>query len=284
MPVELEPLATTRRSDSVAERLRMLILTGVYPAGSRLPNERHLSEALGVNRASLREALKRLEFVELIEVRTAEAPPSELDVKVRLLELSTDRSPGEVRACAVDSEIRPARGCLGSIGLPLVAEERREDELVRHYQLNRLLQERTLLVERKLRRGRGDGWTWLPSLLVVAAGDTLEVRLPAPPEHLYATTESERELEADVEIRIAPPTAQSVQTPPIALPAGAVLRGGVAVTTAHLARGAPIEFQIVANTKSGAREIFRRTVRSRLSGMPPARPATGRSGRCPCGW
>jgi len=69
MSVELQPLATQSRADSVAERLRTLILTGAYPAGSRLPNERDLSESLGVNRGSVREALKRLEFLELIDVR-----------------------------------------------------------------------------------------------------------------------------------------------------------------------------------------------------------------------
>jgi GntR family transcriptional repressor for pyruvate dehydrogenase complex len=65
----LQPLVSERRSDGVVERLRALILTGAYPPGSRLPNERELSEALAVNRASVREALKRLEFLELIEVR-----------------------------------------------------------------------------------------------------------------------------------------------------------------------------------------------------------------------
>ncbi len=69
MSVEIEPIATARRVDGVVERLRSLILTGAYPPGSRLPNERELAEALGVNRGSVREALKRLEFLELIEVR-----------------------------------------------------------------------------------------------------------------------------------------------------------------------------------------------------------------------
>lgn len=69
MAVELEPLATARRVDGVLERLRSLILTGSYPRGARLPNERELAEALGVNRSSVREALRRLEFLELIEVR-----------------------------------------------------------------------------------------------------------------------------------------------------------------------------------------------------------------------
>jgi GntR family transcriptional repressor for pyruvate dehydrogenase complex len=69
MAVELEPLASARRVDGVLERLRSLILTGSYPAGARLPNERELADALGVNRSSVREALRRLEFLELIEVR-----------------------------------------------------------------------------------------------------------------------------------------------------------------------------------------------------------------------
>ena len=69
MVANLEPLAATGRVDGVVERLRTLILTGAYPAGSRLPNERELADALRVNRGSVREALKRLEFLELIEVR-----------------------------------------------------------------------------------------------------------------------------------------------------------------------------------------------------------------------
>jgi GntR family transcriptional repressor for pyruvate dehydrogenase complex len=69
MVVELAPLASARRVDRVVERLRSLILTGAYPARARLPNERELADSLGVNRSSVREALKELEFLELIEVR-----------------------------------------------------------------------------------------------------------------------------------------------------------------------------------------------------------------------
>jgi GntR family transcriptional repressor for pyruvate dehydrogenase complex len=67
--IRLEPLAPARRADGVFEQLRSRILSGARPAGSRLPHERELAEALSVNRASVREALKRLEFLELIEVR-----------------------------------------------------------------------------------------------------------------------------------------------------------------------------------------------------------------------
>jgi len=65
----LEPLAPARRADGVFEQLRLRILSGSWPAGARLPNERDLAEQLEVNRGSVREALKRLEFLELVEVK-----------------------------------------------------------------------------------------------------------------------------------------------------------------------------------------------------------------------
>lgn len=69
MAIDLEPLAPARRADGVFEQLRSRILSGALVAGTRLPNERELAEAVGVNRGSVREALKHLEFLELIEVR-----------------------------------------------------------------------------------------------------------------------------------------------------------------------------------------------------------------------
>ena len=69
MSQALEPLGSRRRAEGVFEQLRSRILSGAYPAGSQIPNERDLANALQVNRASVREAVKRLEFLELLEVR-----------------------------------------------------------------------------------------------------------------------------------------------------------------------------------------------------------------------
>lgn len=69
MTVELAPLGPARRAEAVFEQLRGRILAGELAPGARLPNERDLAEALEVNRASVREAVKRLEFLELVEVR-----------------------------------------------------------------------------------------------------------------------------------------------------------------------------------------------------------------------
>ena len=57
----LKPVEKQRVAEEIVEQLRELILTGQYPPGAKLPPERELAKRLGVNRASLREALKKLE-------------------------------------------------------------------------------------------------------------------------------------------------------------------------------------------------------------------------------
>jgi GntR family transcriptional repressor for pyruvate dehydrogenase complex len=74
-PEELQTLATlapiARQSvvDAVADRLRGEILAGRLRPGTRLPSERELSLALGVNRLTLRASLARLEALGLITTR-----------------------------------------------------------------------------------------------------------------------------------------------------------------------------------------------------------------------
>jgi GntR family transcriptional repressor for pyruvate dehydrogenase complex len=75
LPGDLETLATlapvARQSvvDAVADRLRNEILSGRLRPGTRLPSERELSLALGVNRLTLRASLARLEALGLITTR-----------------------------------------------------------------------------------------------------------------------------------------------------------------------------------------------------------------------
>lgn len=57
------------RPDAIAEALRAQILEGKYGPGERLPSERDLAARIGANRASVREALKRLELEGLIAIR-----------------------------------------------------------------------------------------------------------------------------------------------------------------------------------------------------------------------
>lgn len=65
----LGPVARSSVVDAVSDRLRNEILAGRLAPGSRLPSERELSLALGVNRLTLRAALARLEAMGLVTTR-----------------------------------------------------------------------------------------------------------------------------------------------------------------------------------------------------------------------
>jgi GntR family transcriptional regulator, transcriptional repressor for pyruvate dehydrogenase complex len=65
----LEPIQRTPLIDEVVVRLRELIESSRYAPGDRLPSERSLSEDLRVGRSTIREALRTLEALGLIELR-----------------------------------------------------------------------------------------------------------------------------------------------------------------------------------------------------------------------
>src|SRR5580692_5474590 len=65
----LAPVARQSVVDAVADRLRGEILSGRLRPGTRLPSERELSLALGVNRLTLRASLARLEALGLVATR-----------------------------------------------------------------------------------------------------------------------------------------------------------------------------------------------------------------------
>lgn len=60
---------TQLRSDEIAAELRRQILRGKYEPGERLPSERDLAARLTANRSSVREALKKLEQLGMIQIR-----------------------------------------------------------------------------------------------------------------------------------------------------------------------------------------------------------------------
>ncbi|MEO8658274.1 MAG: FadR/GntR family transcriptional regulator [Bryobacteraceae bacterium] len=70
MPLEgLTPVVRTTLTADIYKKLIGQIIRGVWTPGSRIPAERQLGQQLGVGRASLREALKALEIMGLIETR-----------------------------------------------------------------------------------------------------------------------------------------------------------------------------------------------------------------------
>jgi DNA-binding FadR family transcriptional regulator len=87
------PDSSPRRalSEAVAERIESRILDGTFGPGQRLPPEREMAAELRVNRSSVREALKRLQQLGLVEIQRGSGirvrSPEEagLDLLARLL-------------------------------------------------------------------------------------------------------------------------------------------------------------------------------------------------------
>lgn len=65
-PAEIKPPLLL---DEVVAQIRRKILDGSFAPGERLPAERELASSLRVNRSSIREALKKLEQLRLVEIQ-----------------------------------------------------------------------------------------------------------------------------------------------------------------------------------------------------------------------
>jgi GntR family transcriptional regulator, transcriptional repressor for pyruvate dehydrogenase complex len=77
----IEPIKKTRVAEEVADRIRVLILDGTFAQGQPLPSERVLTEQFGVSRGSIRDALRMLETIGLIETQHGRGTfPRELTV------------------------------------------------------------------------------------------------------------------------------------------------------------------------------------------------------------
>mgnify|MGYP002682178895 CR=1 FL=1 len=68
MQIELTPVEKMKAPEQIAERLLKYILGGGVSPGEKLPPERTLATQLNVTRATLREALKKLEQLKLIVI------------------------------------------------------------------------------------------------------------------------------------------------------------------------------------------------------------------------
>lgn len=61
------PIKNTKVYEQVVDQIKQMIIDGTLKKGDKLPTERELSEALQVSRASVREAIKALEVIGLLE-------------------------------------------------------------------------------------------------------------------------------------------------------------------------------------------------------------------------
>jgi DNA-binding GntR family transcriptional regulator len=67
------PVPRASLPDHVFAQLREALISGAYSPGERLPPQRALASEFGVNMASVREALKRLEQLRFVDVRHGDA-------------------------------------------------------------------------------------------------------------------------------------------------------------------------------------------------------------------
>src|SRR5947208_2585064 len=68
-PSLFEPVLVARASSAIADQIRGAIVSGRVPPGDRLPPERELAEQFGVSRVTVRDALRSLEAMGLLEVK-----------------------------------------------------------------------------------------------------------------------------------------------------------------------------------------------------------------------
>jgi GntR family transcriptional repressor for pyruvate dehydrogenase complex len=70
--VGIEPIRTTRIYEEIVRQIKAMIAEGRLKRGDRLPPERDLAEKFLVSRTSVREALRALETLGLVEIRPGE--------------------------------------------------------------------------------------------------------------------------------------------------------------------------------------------------------------------
>jgi len=124
-----DTMATMAVTDEAILRIKEMILTGELAPGDRLPPEKELSEHLGLSRSSLREAVKALEVIRVLDVRrgdgtyvTSLEPRLLLEAMSFVVDLHDDQSVLEI--FAVRRILEPAAASLAARNADEVALER----------------------------------------------------------------------------------------------------------------------------------------------------------------
>src|SRR2546422_6886834 len=68
----IEPIKSTRIYEEIVRQIKTMISEGRLKSGDQLPPERDLAEKFVVSRTSVREALRALESLGLVEIRPGE--------------------------------------------------------------------------------------------------------------------------------------------------------------------------------------------------------------------
>jgi DNA-binding GntR family transcriptional regulator len=101
--VEIAPLMATSLADEIAFRVESAILEGVYPPGSRLPQD-ELCDRFGVSRTPVREALRKLQARNIVVVIPNKGATVRLPSRKELMDVYDVRSELEGYACELAAE------------------------------------------------------------------------------------------------------------------------------------------------------------------------------------
>src|SRR4030095_3454479 len=145
---ELGPIKSTRIYEEIVRQVKQLIAEGRLKTGDRLPPERELAEKFVVSRTSVREALRALESLGLIEIRPGEG--------TFVRQVSVDALVGPLALMMASQreaigELFEARRVLEPAIAALAASRATPDEV----------QEMERILESQARGGRGGGATGL---------------------------------------------------------------------------------------------------------------------------
>jgi GntR family transcriptional repressor for pyruvate dehydrogenase complex len=69
MKLEFRPVEKTNLADDLAERIVEMIRSGVYQPGDRLPAIMEMARSFGVGHPTVREALKKLEIIGVVDIK-----------------------------------------------------------------------------------------------------------------------------------------------------------------------------------------------------------------------
>ena len=107
-----KPVQNRNISDEIATQVRTEILKGTYGAGEKLPSERELALAFGVNRMTVREALLKLQALGLVSIRQGSGvevldyrDTGNLDLLIHLVTIPDAEGKYDRRALASISEV-----------------------------------------------------------------------------------------------------------------------------------------------------------------------------------
>jgi GntR family transcriptional repressor for pyruvate dehydrogenase complex len=169
-------------TDEAILRIKEMILTGELAPGGRLPPEKELSERLGLSRSSLREAVKALEVIRVLDVRrgdgtyvTSLEPRLLLEAMSFVIDLHDDQSVLEI--FAVRRILEPAAAALAArhAGEEALSSLRQAIDTVDHASDVEGLVEHDLEFHRGIAEATGN--SYLASLLDSLSSHTVRARI-----------------------------------------------------------------------------------------------------------